>query len=474
MNHSENEGGIDKPLLQAETNTQGGETLDIDNEPELDELLNQQNNGALKDHDFALLIEMGFNSVLVTKVNLFLKPQSLEQAIQFMTLENDVYQHNYYERSKSKSKNCFICGYPAEKHQNYNRTSLLDLLIQRQRRNSMPLPGENKKESELDEKDPIIDVEQQENNDDNQCLICYIELTEEEKIKNALKCNHKFCDECWFEYFKEQINNSKVSEIRCMNKGCNTIINGDFITQHISIDEKLLEKYGRFLKKLDVLKNPNKKFCPIPNCEGIAERKKEQEKYVKCDQGHEFCFICLKERQGKKKCQNEIDKDFLLWKKDKIVKKCPQCQMYVEKNHGCNHITCARCQYQWCWLCRGKYTDNHFSVGGGCNGLQFSDNECFQNCFCLFLYKLVVFLGQLLVYWFFSLFVIAFYAGARVFADDLECFPSLLYYISIFFFVIPYEISFSALLTLTIVPILFYWPLLEIIIGFTFDKIRDL
>ena len=121
----------------------------------------------------------------------------------------------------------------------------------------MPLPGENKKESELDEKDPIIDVEQQENNDDNQCLICYIELTEEEKIKNALKCNHKFCDECWFEYFKEQISNSKVSEIRCMNKGCNTIINGDFITQHISIDEKLLEKYGRFLKKLDVLKNPN-------------------------------------------------------------------------------------------------------------------------------------------------------------------------------------------------------------------------
>ena len=110
MNHSENEGGIDKPLLQAETNTQGGETLDIDNEPELDELLNQPNNGALKDHDFALLIEMGFNSVLVTKVNLFLKPQSLEQAIQFMTLENDVYQHNYYERSKSKSKNCFIGG----------------------------------------------------------------------------------------------------------------------------------------------------------------------------------------------------------------------------------------------------------------------------------------------------------------------------------------------------------------------------
>ena len=44
--------------------------------------------------------------------------------------------------------------------------------------------------------------------------------------------------------------------------------------------------------------------------------------------------------------------------------------MWTEKNEGCNHMTCAECKYQWCWLCGGKYSYNHF-YEGKCNGLQF-------------------------------------------------------------------------------------------------------
>ena len=76
-------------------------------------------------------------------------------------------------------------------------------------------------------------------------------------------------------------------------------------------------------------------------------------------------------KNGNKKCSTEIDKDFLLWKKDKIVKQCPKCKFWTEKNSGCNHITCAECKYQWCWLCRGKYSETHFEAGGTCAGLQF-------------------------------------------------------------------------------------------------------
>ena len=31
-------------------------------------------------------------------------------------------------------------------------------------------------------------------------------------------------------------------------------------------------------------------------------------------------------------CNEELDKDFQLWKKDKIIKRCPKCRFYTEKN----------------------------------------------------------------------------------------------------------------------------------------------
>ena len=52
------------------------------------------------------------------------------------------------------------------------------------------------------------------------------------------------------------------------------------------------------------------------------------------------------------------------------MKKCPKCGIIIEKNKGCNHITCIQCGYQWCWLCNQQYTYGHFSIGK-CKGFQF-------------------------------------------------------------------------------------------------------
>lgn len=35
-------------------------------------------------------------------------------------------------------------------------------------------------------------------------------------------------------------------------------------------------------------------------------------------------------------------------------KQCPNCRFWVEKNEGCDHMTC-RCKYEFCYVCGGKY-----------------------------------------------------------------------------------------------------------------------
>ena len=47
-------------------------------------------------NDFEILEDMGYDSIMIKKVYAFLKPNSLEQAIDFMTQENEIYHHNFF------------------------------------------------------------------------------------------------------------------------------------------------------------------------------------------------------------------------------------------------------------------------------------------------------------------------------------------------------------------------------------------
>ena len=40
-------------------------------------------------------------------------------------------------------------------------------------------------------------------------------------------------------------------------------------------------------------------------------------------------------------------------------------------------MTCTNCKYQWCWLCEGQYSYNHYS-SGQCNGLQFTKADSLE------------------------------------------------------------------------------------------------
>ena len=40
-------------------------------------------------------------------------------------------------------------------------------------------------------------------------------------------------------------------------------------------------------------------------------------------------------------------------------KKCPRCGWSIEKNEGCNHMTCRLCHHEFCWLCSQNYSGHN-------------------------------------------------------------------------------------------------------------------
>ena len=303
----------------------------------------------------------------------------------------------------------------------------------------------------------IFKNEKKEMND--YCIICEEKLTAEELEKNFIECFHGFCDSCYYDYLKEKIINNKVENIKCLEQGCNTLLFDDFIQDHLKNDIPLLEKYVKFKKRRQLMLDPNIQLCPYPNCESYAS-KEGYNNYVQCLEGHKFCFNCLGDWHGIEKCKIDIDSKFEKWKNSKNVKRCPNCQYFVEKNEGCNHMTCINCKYEWCWLCLKESLPGHYDEGGNCEGLQYSKCQCFSNRFCVFLYHFLLHLFEILKLN--GLLIIALFVFILEIIEDINnnVHPFFMAFITFYFYLIIFIYVIFALIIISIL-MTFYWPLIR-------------
>ena len=94
---------------------------------------------------------------------------------------------------------------------------------------------------------------------------------------------------------------------------------------------------------------------------------------VDCTCGHHFCFGCsLTDHQPTpcglvkkwvKKCED--DSETANWISAN-TKECPKCMSTIEKNGGCNHMTCRKCKHEFCWMCMGLWSE-HGTSWYNCN-----------------------------------------------------------------------------------------------------------
>ena len=387
--------------------------------------------------DIQLLNDMGFDKKMINKVYILLRPENIERAIDYMSERDGIYQHDFVTSNNPKDKLlCFICKKPKQYHLDYIPNDLLDDNNNINNNNHIELINHQHQNDIVEIEDNSWDKDKNE----GECEVCYEEIKKEEKEKNTLPCGHLFCTHCWFNYLKTSILEAKVDNIECMNHECNEEVSEDFIMKHIFENQNLIEKYKKFKKRAEIIKDKNKKLCPKPDCDSFL-LKSEKSKYVSCENGHTFCFECLKPPHGNKSCDSNLEKEFINWTKGKRVKRCPRCKMYTEKNEGCNHMTCASCKYQWCWLCEGKYFYGHYD-SGRCKGQQFTkadnikDIEKNRNYFglhkifsCFFspverrielecCYKYLLIFG----FWIFGVWITTFYGMIMYFDENIQDF----------------------------------------------------
>ena len=152
---------------------------------------------------------------------------------------------------------------------------------------------------------------------------------------------------------------------------------------------KLNHRYQILLTRTYVDDVEKLKWCPAPNCEYAVQCEIKQRELsrivptVECACHHRFCFGCtLQDHQPTpcmlikkwlKKCED--DSETANWISAN-TKECPKCQSGIEKNGGCNHMTCRKCKHEFCWICMGLWSEhgqswyncNRFEEKSGING----------------------------------------------------------------------------------------------------------
>ena len=160
----------------------------------------------------------------------------------------------------------------------------------------------------------------------------------------------------WIEHFIVKINEGQSKRIRCMQHKCNSICDEAVVRTLLSRKHPdMAEKYERFLLESYIEDNKRVKWCPsTPHCGNAIRVEDDELCEVECSCGLQFCFRCLSEAHSPcsclmwelwaKKCRDESET--VNWI-TVHTKPCPKCHKPVEKNGGCNLVSCICGQAFW-------------------------------------------------------------------------------------------------------------------------------
>ncbi|XP_072531777.1 E3 ubiquitin-protein ligase RNF19A isoform X2 [Salminus brasiliensis] len=217
-----------------------------------------------------------------------------------------------------------------------------------------------------------------------ECPLCLLRHTRD-RFPDIMTCHHRSCADCLRQYLRIEISESRVN-ISCPE--CSERFNPHDIRMILG-DRVLMEKYEEFMLRRWLVADPDCRWCPAPDCGyaviafGCASCPK-----ITCGRegcGTEFCYHCKQLWHPNQTCDaarqqraqslrlRPFRSSSLSYSQESgaaadDIKPCPRCAAYIIKmNDGsCNHMTCAVCGCEFCWLCMKEISDLHYLSPSGC------------------------------------------------------------------------------------------------------------
>eukprot|EP01038_Epipyxis_sp_PR26KG_P005568 gene5568-7691_t len=228
------------------------------------------------------------------------------------------------------------------------------------------------------------------------CQICNEMMHEPASVSNFLtgklvdpahrevQCSsgHKFCFSCWSDHLQARVirENNGVGCLPCIGYQCGEILDWQWAPVML-VKQDLVNKVHAQRQK-QVIESINLKWCPVPNCGLLVHITSSHYRAdgshaiplsVVCANSHSFCLNCSKEAHSPCSCS-----DLLSWQEEvreetknvdpkdpnnianvlksfPTSKNCPSCTNVVIKEEGCNHLRCAKCRHEFCWICNREW-----------------------------------------------------------------------------------------------------------------------
>ena len=184
------------------------------------------------------------------------------------------------------------------------------------------------------------------------CGICLCDVDDTTDLYRLACCGHIYDKSCVIQQLK-----SAEFPLKCATEDCEELFVWRDLQNLLSEKERrklavsALDEYAK--------RNPEiVKYCPTADCGMVYRVSTEGRRFTCCSCLAEICTSCQMQWHSGLTCamfksEKLVEGRLEEWMKQNPSnrKNCPRCKTPIEKNEGCNHMTCSGCKSHMCWLC---------------------------------------------------------------------------------------------------------------------------
>ncbi|KAF2110180.1 hypothetical protein BDV96DRAFT_501694 [Lophiotrema nucula] len=189
-----------------------------------------------------------------------------------------------------------------------------------------------------------------------------------------VNCTHEpqTCATCFQTWIETELNSKSWNTISCPWSECRNILQHYEVQQYAT--QEVYDRFDKLSARSALNDDPNFYNCMARNCDSGQFHYRDEHgtifRCVECD--FHFCIVhkntwhegetCEEydyRISGRKEADQRRQEEASEKAIKKLAKKCPgkNCNYHIEKNEGCDHMTCRcqRCRHEFCWECLAPY-----------------------------------------------------------------------------------------------------------------------